>query len=97
MLSTVQTETETQITEEATDMPTLMKKPTEAEIKFLEQITRPGVQIEVAIPAPAEGEELSVKDWYASTAIVCRAYRRAEQQQQALMPALGRLLQIAKE
>ncbi len=84
-------------TQQDTLMLSLTKKPTEQEIKFLEQITRPGVQIELAIPLSAGEDPVNVKDWYTSTAIVCRAYLRAEQQQQALMPCLGRLLQIAKE
>jgi len=62
-------------------MPTLMKKPTEAEIKFWSK--SPGPACRSKSPSrPEEGEEISVEDWYASTAIVCRAYRRAEQQQQ---------------
>ncbi len=48
------------------------------------------------LPELPEGQQVDAKQWFNDTAIVCRAYLRAELQQQALLPVLGRLLQIAK-
>lgn len=79
---------------ETENMLSLNKKPTEQEMKFLDRITRPGVQLEVSIPKP---EEYTAKEWHASISTVCLAYRQAEARQQALLPAIGRLLQMAEE
>jgi len=82
MLSTVQTERNA-ARKKATDMPTLMKETDEAEIKFLEQITRPAVRSS-RHPGPEEGRRISVEELVRQQPpIVCRQYRRAEQQQQA--------------
>ena len=70
----------------------IKKKPTEEEQKWLQAISKPGAKIESRIP-----KDIKQEDWNFAMSITCRALRRAELQEQALLPVLGRLLLVTQD
>ena len=68
------------------------KKMTPDEAALLQELTKPGAKIEVAVSG-----DVSLKDWNKTTSVVCRGLLRAQLQEQALLPVLGRLLVIARD
>jgi len=67
------------------------KKFTDEEQQLIAAMSKPGAQVEVVFPA-----EIDAKQWKSSTSLACRVLVRAQLQEQAMMPVLGRLLVIAK-
>jgi len=68
------------------------KKFTPEEANLLQELTKPGAKIEVTVAG-----NVNLKDWAKTTSVVCRGLLRAQLQEQALLPVLGRLLVIARD
>lgn len=68
------------------------KPPTDAEKRILKKLSEDQVTVEVCIP-----EDIGKTDFNVTLSAVCKTLVKAHLQEEILMPALGRLLQVATE